>query len=56
MSSSIWIKPSGVELEVDDGSAYVAANLGWKRKAKPEVQASVITQEPKRKGRPRIQK
>lgn len=54
MSTSIWIKPSGVELEVDEGSASVATSLGWKRKE--AVQEKAQTDEPKRKGRPRVQK
>lgn len=54
MSSSIWIKPSGVELEVHEGSASVAASLGWKRKE--AVQDAPKAEEPKRKGRPKAQK
>lgn len=57
MSTSIWIKPSGTEVEVDEGSAIVAANLGWKRKElKQAAPVAVAASEPKRKGRPRIEK
>lgn len=57
MSTSIWIKPSGIEIEVDEGSAIVAANLGWKRKElKQAAPVAVEAGEQKRKGRPRIKK
>ena len=52
MSTSIWIKPSGVELEVDEGSADLASSLGWKRKDAEQAEA----EEPKRKGRQKVQK
>ena len=29
---SIYVKPSGVEVEVNDASASVAEGLGWKKK------------------------
>ena len=47
MSTSIWIKPSGVEVSVAESSASAAEGLGWKRKE------SVKAEEPKRKGRPK---
>jgi hypothetical protein len=47
VSTSIWIKPSGVEVSVDEASASAAEDLGWKRKE------SVQAEEPKRKGRPK---
>jgi hypothetical protein len=34
MSTSIWIKPSGVEIKVDSGSDEAAEELGWVRKTK----------------------
>lgn len=46
MSTSIWIKPSGVEVNVDSGSYEAAASLGWK----PKDQAPVL--EEKKRGRP----
>jgi hypothetical protein len=54
MSTSIWIKPNGVELEVDEGSAELATNMGWKRKE--AAQDVTQAEEPKRKGRPKAQK
>lgn len=32
MSTSIWIKPSGMEVMVNESSAAMAESLGWKRK------------------------
>jgi len=29
---AIYVKPSGVEVEVNDNSASVAESLGWKKK------------------------
>lgn len=52
VSTSIWIKPSGVELEVDEGSADLATSLGWKRKE--AAQDAPQAEEPKRKGRPKV--
>ncbi len=46
MSTSIWIKPSGVEVNVDSASYEAAASLGWK----PKDQAPVV--EEKKRGRP----
>ncbi len=46
MSTSIWIKPSGVEVSVDSGSYEAAASLGWK----PKDQEPVV--EEKKRGRP----
>jgi hypothetical protein len=44
--TSIWIKPSGVEVKVDSSSYEAAASLGWKPKdQEPVVQA-------KKRGRP----
>ena len=54
VSTSIWIKPSGVELEVDEGSADLATNMGWKRKE--AAQDVTQAEEPKRKNRPKVQK
>jgi hypothetical protein len=54
VSTSIWIKPSGVELEVDEGSADLATNMGWKRKE--AAQDVTQAEEPKRKSRPKAQK
>ena len=47
MSTSIWIKPSGVEVTVDSGSYEAAASLGWKPKADPAPDDAE-----KRRGRP----
>jgi hypothetical protein len=44
--TSIWIKPSGVEVKVDSGSYEAAASLGWK----PKDQQPVV--EAKKRGRP----
>jgi hypothetical protein len=47
MATSIWIKPSGVEVSVDISSYEVAASLGWKPKAYPAHDDAE-----KRRGRP----
>jgi hypothetical protein len=47
VSTSIWIKPSGVEVSVDEASASAAEDLGWKRKE------SVKTEEAKRGRKPK---
>ena len=44
--STIWIKPSGVEVNVDSGSYEAAASLGWK----PKDQEPIV--EEKKRGRP----
>lgn len=52
VNTSIWIKPSGAEVEVDSASYQTAASLGWKpkdeqaevvaeKKAKPKTKAKV---------------
>ena len=47
VSTSIWIKPSGVAVTVDSGSYEAAAALGWKPKAEtPAPEAE------KKRGRP----
>jgi hypothetical protein len=45
MVNTIWVKPSGVEVNVDSGSYEAAASLGWKPKDQPVV-------EEKKRGRP----
>jgi hypothetical protein len=47
MVNTIWIKPSGVEVNVDSGSYEAAASLGWKPKADPAPDDAE-----KRRGRP----
>lgn len=44
--NTIWIKPSGVEVNVDSDSYEAAASLGWK----PKDQEPVA--EEKKRGRP----
>ena len=46
MSTSIWIKPSGVAVTVESGSYALAESLGWK----PKEQEPVV--EEKKRGRP----
>ena len=46
--NTIWIKPSGVEVNVDSGSYEAAASLGWKPKDQPVVAE-------KKRGRPATQ-
>ncbi len=39
---AIYIKPSGVEVEVNDNSADVAKSLGWeKKKGRPSLKSKL---------------
>lgn len=46
MTTSIWIKPSGVEVNVDSASYESAESFGWK----PKDQEPAV--EEKKRGRP----
>jgi hypothetical protein len=56
MATEIWIKPSGVEVEITKTSEEAAIALGWVRKnsvVKPAIEVTVHDElAPKRRGRP----
>ena len=48
-----WVKPNGVEVQINSNSHQAATDLGWK--PKQEVKAETVTAKPempKRRGRP----
>jgi hypothetical protein len=56
MATETWIKPSGVEVQVNKTSEEAAIALGWIRKdsvVKPVIEVTVYDElAPKRRGRP----
>lgn len=53
MVMKIFVKPSGVEVEINSDNYHIAQALGWLPKEEPPVEIKTEVGElPKRKGRP----
>lgn len=51
MVMQIWVKPSGVEVEINSENVEIAKSLGWVPKDQVPVVQNVV-ELPKRRGRP----
>lgn len=51
MVMQIWVKPSGVEVEINSENVEIAKSLGWVPKDQVPVVQDVV-ELPKRRGRP----
>ena len=49
-----WVKPNGVEVQINADNHKAARDLGWvpKEEAKPAEQPADVVEVPKRRGRP----
>lgn len=51
MVMQIWVKPSGVEVEINSENVEIAKSLGWVPKDQVPIVQDVV-ELPKRRGRP----
>lgn len=54
MVMKIFVKPSGVEVEINSDNYHIAKVLGWvpKEESPVEIKTEKVVELPKRKGRP----
>jgi hypothetical protein len=52
--TKIFVKPSGVEVEINSDNYHIAKALGWvpKEESHVEIKTAEVIELPKRKGRP----